>query len=98
MAIALIIGLFLAGIGALGSVATGNWQISFVVSGAVGVISIVISSMLRNMAVISRKRTHEKKEDGDRAAVEGEKWARTISLFGFPNILIAVVLYFKLYR
>lgn len=97
MIISFIIGLFVAGIGALVSLAIDNWQFSFAISGVAGVISIVMSSMFRNMSIISRKRTYSKEEE-NKAALEGETWAKMISIFGFPNVLITVILYFKLYR
>lgn len=98
MVAAFTIGLFVAGIGALVSMAIGNWQFSFAISGVAAVMSIVMSSMFRNIGIISRKKAEARGEEGNRALREGENWARMISLFGFPNILITVILYFKLYR
>lgn len=98
MIIAFIIGLFVAGIGALVSISIGNWQFSFAISGVAGIASIIISSILRNVALISKRKALKGDEDEDRASLEGEAWGKAISIFGFPNILITVILYFKLYR
>lgn len=102
MIIAFLIGLFIAGLGIILSIAIGNFQLSFALSGTAGVISLVISSMIGNMAVISRSRIAKRKE-GEREEKsilesEGKNWARAISLFGFPNIVVAIILFFKLYR
>ncbi|MFU0823573.1 hypothetical protein [Clostridium sp.] len=98
MIIALVIGLFVAAIGALVSMAIDNWQFSFAISGVAAVMSIVMSSMFRNIGIISRKRAEARGEKGNKALEEGENWARALSLFGLPNIIITIVLYFKLYR
>lgn len=102
MIAAFLIGLFIAGLGIILSIAIGNFQLSFALSGTAGVISLVISSMIGNMAVISRSRMAKKKEeDGEeknRLESEGKNWARAVSLFGFPNIVVAIIMFFKLYK
>jgi membrane protein implicated in regulation of membrane protease activity len=97
MIIAFIAGLLVAGLGALLSVAADNWQVSFVISGTVAVISVVLTSLFRNVSVISEKRSEIRKEGKLKAIDDIDVWAKIIAIIGFPNVIVAVWLFLKLY-
>lgn len=97
MIIAFIAGVFIAGIGVLISVAANNWQIAFIISGIIAVISVALTSLFRNIAIVGSKRAKVRNEKPIKAIDSAEVWAKVTAIVGFPNIIIAVWLYLKLY-
>jgi MFS family permease len=97
MIIAFIAGLLVAGVGALLSIATNNWQVSFVISGTVAVISVVITSLFKNVSVISNKRSEIKKVEKPKAIDDIDAWGTVIAIVGIPNVIVTVWLFLKLY-
>lgn len=93
----LIWGLSVAAFGALLSYLTNTWQISFIISLTAAAISLMATSMLRNTALISSRKGKIKGQE-DKAVKEAEAWAKASAIFGFPNAIIAILLYFRLYR
>lgn len=98
MIIAFIAGLLVAGLGALLSMIVNNWQVSFVISSTVAVISIVLTSLFKNVSAIYQKRSEIRKEGKLKAIDDIDVWAKIIAIIGFPNIIVAVWLFLKLYR
>lgn len=97
MIITFVLGLAVAGIGIIISSISNNWQISFIISGAVSAVALVIASMIANISFILKKKRTVRSEEST-ALKEGERLARAITVFASPNVIMAVILYFKLYR
>lgn len=93
MIAAFLIGLGFFAFGAGLSLLTGTWQICFAFSCAISGVSILCISILRNSMIIVKK-----KNEQNNSMAEGELWMRRITVFSFPSIAAAVILYFMLYR
>ena len=98
MITAFILGLVITCIGLLLSLAVQNWYISFAVSVVIAVISLIITSILKNFALILRKRSEMKGNVERKVSEELESMAKILMVFGLPSIVNAVILYFRLYR
>lgn len=99
MFFAFIIGLMIAGGSIFLSLVTHNWYIGFSLSTAMGAISFVMTSILRNFLLILKRKAEIKKEElQSRVVNELDQFSKIIALFGLPNIVTAIILYFKLYR
>jgi hypothetical protein len=97
---AFIFGLLIAVFGILVSLLSNVWEVAFVISSAVGGITIVISSGIKRAAQIqqSKNKINNKTKVGDQlTSDEDEYWIKAFSLFALPNIIVAVVLYFIIY-
>lgn len=98
MIIALIVGVLIAGVGILLSILSNNWQVSFVISGTVAIISLVITSLFKNLSVISGKKSQIKMGEKLKAIDDIDIWGKVIVTVGIPNIIVAVWLFLKLYK
>lgn len=96
MKVSFVIGTLIALLNILLALLAKDWKIAFVLSGSVSVITLVITSMLRNAMLIFNRGFKASK--GDRNSfLEAEKIMKLISAFGFPNIVLTVILFFRLY-
>jgi len=98
MIIALIVGVLIAGVGVLLSILSNNWQVSFVISGTVAIISLAITSLFKNLSVISGKKSEIKMGEKLKAIDDIDVWGNVIVIVGIPNIIVAVWLFLKLYK
>ena len=98
MTTAFITGLIIGVAGILLSIAASNWQIAFLLSGVSAGFSLIIGGMLRNFSLIMKKKSKYKGSVSDLPLTDEENWVKGIIAFGIPNLVIAVVLYFILYR
>ena len=98
MLTAFILGLGMTCVGLLLSLAVQNWYISFGISAVIGAISLVITSILKNFALILRKRAEVRPKEAQKVLRELESMAKILMAFGLPNVVNGIILYFKLYR
>ena len=96
MITALIAGSCVALFGVLLSLIVNNWFIALVFSGTVGVISMVLTSILRNASIVMMKKSKES-DNGRKSLEEADKIAKMVGIFGLPNIVLAVVTYIIMY-
>jgi hypothetical protein len=95
--IAFLVGIILAGMGVMMSIATGNWQLSLVISGIIAASSIVITSILSNISFIFGRRVLVGKENFISIEQAG-RLAKIITALGIPNIIVALAVYFMIIR
>jgi hypothetical protein len=97
MIISFLVGIILAGMGIMLSIATDNWQLSLVISGVIAASSIVISSILSNISFVFGRRVLVGKENFISIEQAG-RFAKIITALGIPNIIVALVVYFMIIR
>jgi membrane protein implicated in regulation of membrane protease activity len=96
-----ILGLGIAVFGILVSLLASNWQAAFVISATAAGISVVISSTIRNFSLIQKRKARVRGKDAGKykgAADDNEYWIKVFGIFALPNIIVAIILYFILYR
>jgi len=98
MIAAFIAGLAVAALGVLASFAAQNWEIAFIISATVSGITLVMSSTFHSASSMMQKGIKAKDEQMFKAVKEGASWTNALTAFSIPNIVTAVILYFKLYR
>lgn len=94
----LVAGFIIVVIGALVSLAAGSWQILFAICTSAALIAIVISSMMRNITIVLNRGAAKKNTDQLKVIKENEGYAKAIIMFSIPNVITAIILYFKLYK
>lgn len=99
MIISFILGLSLTGLLIIFSYYTGNWQVCFILSAVIAVISIVILSMIRSYSLIiggkNKKKTNFQRDIEDK---DVKKVVEIMTAFALPSIITSIVLFVKLYR
>lgn len=98
MIYAFLVGLSVAAMGLLASLIARNLQISLIISGSLSIIALIIASMIANFSLILKKKVGLQGKTEDISLKQGERLARAITLFASPNAVVAVFLYFRLYK
>jgi hypothetical protein len=97
---AFIFGISITVFGIIISLLTNTWHVTFVISATTGGIAIVIASSIKRFSQIKEIRTklQNKSNPNVESLSTDEYWIKAFTVFALPNIVVALITYFMLYR
>ncbi len=98
MKIAFIAGILIAFVGTLMTFAFRNWYVSFAISVLTGIVPIILASVFKNISIGYNTRSKISGKKVGKVVEDLETYAKILTAFALPNIVIGIFAYFRLFR